>query len=430
MLTDNIIYYRNKMDKVRKIIDNSFAWSERYVRTDTRYVAEGSFWIILGKGLISLLSAVTMIAFAKFASKETFGSYQYVITVIGLLSVLSLPGMNMALVRSIALGYESSAHQAYKTKLRWGLLVSLCLVAVSFWYLSHGNPLLGYSFLLGAALSPLKDNYETYLYFWNGKKRFGVRLIYDTAIAAFTTVGTVTALIVHAPLVIIIFVFLTTRVIVHAIAALYIKKHIGKTEEDPHIISYGKQLTTTNGLTQLIFSIDKLLIWYILGPAAVAIYVFSMNPIKIIQGLIPVGQIALPKLSHKKNISKKELFRKSLILFWVIVPLSAALFIAAPLIYKVAFDQYIGAIKYFRAFILIILFIPFSLLQTYLIATKRAQALLRIRTTTLVVRFASFIILIPLLGMWGAVIAAIVANTVSSLMVIYYFIKVPVIVSS
>ena len=101
--------------------------------------------------------------------------------------------MNTALVRSVARGYESSVHEAYKTKLRWGFLASLALFAVALWYFIHGNTTLGACFIIGATLAPLKDTFETYLYLWNGKKRFGLRLIYDTTIAMATSAGIVLA---------------------------------------------------------------------------------------------------------------------------------------------------------------------------------------------------------------------------------------------
>jgi O-antigen/teichoic acid export membrane protein len=156
-----------------------------------------------------------------------------------------------------------------------------------------------------------------------------------------------------------------------------------------------------------------------------AIYVFAMNPIKMIQGFIPIGQISVPKLSHKENVSKKELLRKMFMMFWVIVPLCLVLFAVAPMIYRIFFTKYDLAVPYFRAMILIVLFIPFSLLQAYLIAKKHAQELLRIRTITLTVRFVGFAILVPTLGLTGAVIAAIGVNTLSSILVLYYFLRVP-----
>jgi O-antigen/teichoic acid export membrane protein len=250
---------------MKQVQEKFFTWLDRILRTDTKYIVEGSLWTILGRVSLALFSAITMIAFAKFASQETFGNYQYVITVVGLLSILSLPGMDTALVRSVAMGFDASVHQAHKAKMKWGMLMSMGLFIVAGWYFLHGNNLLGYAFLVAGVFAPLKETYEAYLSFWNGKKQFRTRLVYDVVVTGITAASTLITLMLHAPFLVIMIVFFATRYGAHAIASYFIKKHLENNNQDPHLVEYGKQLTTTNSLTQIIFSIDKLFVWFFLG---------------------------------------------------------------------------------------------------------------------------------------------------------------------
>ena len=54
-------------------------WSERYTRTDMRYLAEGGFWVTANCVLQVALGLVTTIALANLLPKEALGTFQFIL---------------------------------------------------------------------------------------------------------------------------------------------------------------------------------------------------------------------------------------------------------------------------------------------------------------------------------------------------------------
>jgi short subunit fatty acids transporter len=54
--------------------------SEKYTKTDMVYLLKGGFWLNLNNVISSGLSFVLSILFAKYVSKEAYGSYQFLIS--------------------------------------------------------------------------------------------------------------------------------------------------------------------------------------------------------------------------------------------------------------------------------------------------------------------------------------------------------------
>src|SRR3989338_3126996 len=108
----------------RKILE-FLKWSERYTKTDMRYASMGMFWILLGKAGLSLISLATMTAFAHWLPKETYGTYQFIISLFGIAGIFTLSGISTALVGSIAQKKEGTLLAAVKEKIKWGSLGSL-----------------------------------------------------------------------------------------------------------------------------------------------------------------------------------------------------------------------------------------------------------------------------------------------------------------
>ena len=91
-------------------------WLQNYTKTDMVYVAEGSFWWLFGRILSFLAGFLTLVAFAKFASKEVFGAYQYIISMTSMIGLILLPGLDTALVRSVAKQKEKTFFLCEKEK--------------------------------------------------------------------------------------------------------------------------------------------------------------------------------------------------------------------------------------------------------------------------------------------------------------------------
>jgi O-antigen/teichoic acid export membrane protein len=145
------------------------------------YVAHGSFWWIFGRVFSFLASFLILMAFARFATKEVYGAYQYIISMSAMISLILLPGLDTALIRSVAQKKERTFFLCEKEKLKFGVLAFLVFLAISLWYFIHKNFDLGFSFLFAGIFLPFLSIFSLYLAFWQGRKKFDLQNKYFVA---------------------------------------------------------------------------------------------------------------------------------------------------------------------------------------------------------------------------------------------------------
>jgi len=411
--------------KLKKKIKDILLWSQKYTQTDMVYLAKGGFWWIFGNVCVLVVSFVTMIAFSRWVSREVFGTYQYVLSVIGILAIFTLPRMQSALVRAVAKGKEGMLWLSAKTSFKWSFIgVAGCLV-ISGWYFFHQNFILGNSFLIASFLFPIPRISNLLFNFWQGRKKFDIQAKYSIIISILEALVFLPVLFLTNNLILIILAYFISRSIFRGIFFKLTLKKIRNQEKDKETLSFGKHLTLMQSIALFGGQIDKIIIWQFLGPIPVAIYSFAQLPVQRIAGLIPIAPLALPKLSQK-NIKevKKGIFKKFSKLFLISVPLTLFLILVTPLMYKILFPQYLESIPYFQVLVLTLLFIPFSLLSTSFVAEMRKRELYISSSVIPILKMILFLILIPFYGIWGIIAAILITQVCGSALTFYLFKKI------
>jgi len=410
--------------KSKELIIKFLHWTEKYTKTDMIYVAKGGFWLVFGKIATMLLSLATMFAFARWVPKEIFGKYQYVISTITIIAIFALPKMGTALTRAIAKGKDGMFSLCAKTKMKWGLISIIISLFVSFWYFSHGNTSLGISFLIVSLRFPLPRIFNLYSPFLEGKKKFDIQAEYQISINILEALTFIPVLFFTNNLIIILITYFLSRAIFRGIFFRITLKRTENKKIDQETISFGKHLTVMQALEIFANQIDKIIIWQFLGPVSVAIYSFAQMPIEKSQGLAPFSSLALPKLSQKDFFETKiGLFKKFLKFFYFSIPLSLLFIALIPIGYRIVFPNYIESVPYARVLALGLILIPFSLLQTSLTAGMKTRELYKIRFISPAIKIVLFLALIPLYGIWGIIISALIAQAMGSIFTLYLFKK-------
>ena len=78
------------------------------------YIVSGAFWGNTNYFLVSLFGFVTSILFARLFTKEAFGTYQYILSITGLITSTTLTGMNAAVNRAVSRGFEGELRRTTK----------------------------------------------------------------------------------------------------------------------------------------------------------------------------------------------------------------------------------------------------------------------------------------------------------------------------
>lgn len=415
------------MEKIKIKIYNLLRKSEKYFKTDMVYIAKGGSWLMLSRIVSSTSAFLLAIAFANLLPKETYGSYQYILSIASLLAIPTLGGMNTALARAVAQGFDGSIIPALKTRIRWGLLGGLTsLILVGYYYL-NGNSFLTIAFLITAIFMPIMDPLGIYGGLLLGKKLFKTSTIYSIFAQTTRAVILISTIYLTKNVVLIIFVYYITNTLLRFTLLKYTLKKIQRNDKiASDTLSYGKHLSLMGVIGAISMQIDKILMWHFFGPASLATYAFALSPISQLRTLLkPVETLATPKLANNDiQIIKKTLPHKMLKMFLLIIPLVALYILTAPYIYKFIFPQYMDSVIYSQFLALTILFFPQKLIGATLTVHARKKALYFISIVNPSIKILGLIILLPIFGLAGAIAAIMVPYAVNTIILTHFFRKI------
>jgi len=414
------------MRKLQKFFFKLLRWSERYTKTDMVYLFKGGSWLILAEIVSGFVSVVILAAFANWASKETFGAYQFVFSVVTVLSVVSLPGIDQALTRSVARGNDRSLQIAFRTKLVWSTLGVLALLAISSWYFINNNLTLTLAFLVVVPFFHLRFSTTVFQSFWEGRKHFDISLIYRAITGVGLAIVMVVAILLTDKLWVLLLAFSATSAFFNTLFYLFSLKQIKNNKVDEKMVGFGKHLTAMNLLEKISYDIDNVVLWSLFGPIQVVVYTLAVKPIEKSKAFIPIERLALPILSQKgvdTDHKKRDIFKKFLMLFALTVPAAIFLIILAPFLYSIIFPKYLESVIYFRVLCILIATLPFSVLISALVAEMKTKHLYIARLSEPVVKITLLLALTPVFGIWGVVLAILISELVRDAIGAYLFWK-------
>jgi O-antigen/teichoic acid export membrane protein len=407
------------INKTKNFIYNLLRKSQKFTGTDNLYIAKYGSYLTIGSVISMVAAFLLSIAFAQLLPKETYGQYKYILSIMGILAISSLQGMNAAIVRGVAKGFEGVFIKGFKTKLKWSLLGSIASIGMAIYFWLQGNIEFTVSFLIIAFFLPLFKSGEIYQSYLSGKKFFGQKVNYTTLIQILATAFLILTLFLTKSLIILILVYFFSYSILRMFFYLWtIKKIKPNKKYDSKTISYGKHLSFIDIIALIAEQIDKILLFHFMGPMNLAIYSFAILPVEQIRTpLQNIQELALPKLSIRpineiKKTLPKKLF-KSIIFILIMI---AVYIILVPYFFKIFYPQYIDSVFYSRLFSFDLLVFPVSMMVLALQAKMKTKELYKINIINPIIRIILFIVLIPLYGILGAIIAILLSQ------IFYFFI--------
>jgi O-antigen/teichoic acid export membrane protein len=413
------------INKLKSRTYDFLRWSQKYTGTDNVYLAKGGFWLTLGQIISAGASFLLAIAFANLLDPVTYGNYKYIISIVGILGIFSLSGMGTAITQAVARGLEGSFYTGFKTKLKWSLLGSLAAIGGAVYYWLRGNDLLPIPLLISAIFLPLMQASQIYGSFLTGKKLFNAKVKYSSFSQIISVVVIIAALFLTKNLFWLIAVYLISHTILNFFFYWFTQKRFQPNKkEDSQTLLYGKHLSLMDVLSTTSAYIDKILLFTLVGSTQLAIYSFAIIiPDQINSILKNINTLALPKLSTKSlDQTRSTLISKIKKMLLILIPIVIVYWIAAPHIYKIFFPQYGDSIPYSRLLMLSLVTVLTSLIVTAFQSQMMKRELYLTKLFSLVQIFL-LVVLIPLIGIWGAVYAILCSKILNFFFVFYLFIK-------
>lgn len=410
---------------------------DRFLRTDTSYLARGSFWQLIGQFAGLAIAFLLSILYAQFLSKEIYGSYRYIISILGIMNIFALSDMSTTIVRSIARGFDGTFRKAMKIVFLSSLAIPLAGAGIAFFFIRQGSPGIAIGILFASLLAPFSEGLSHWRAYYNGMREFQkktMRTLIVHATTGITMTGTVLFLFATSPgasyaIVLLTVAALFSQAAPNIVFFLRILRRIPKDAPvEPGSIAYGIHSSVATIPSTIAFSIDSILLHAFLGPAALAVYAFAIvMPEQIKAFAVSITEVAFPKIAHKMADPEQHRALQCTLVpkIWRAMIGTAALvalyIAAAPFIYHLFFPQYADAIPFTRVYALPLILLPFSVLDKTLKAEGNIKKIYFFNISSPVIQIGALALLIPLFGIWGAIAGRMIGRILNYILLFILF---------
>lgn len=401
-------------------------WSEKHTKTDMLYLASGGFWLTASNVLGAITSFATSIAFANWLPQGTYGVFRYVISVLPILTIPTLVGIDIALTRAVAQGKESTLYPALSLKMKWGVFGSIGTLALALYYYIQGDMRLMFLFLIAACAIPFMEPFNLFVSFLTGQGKFMLRTYYGTIARVVPTIVLIAIVFFTDNIFILVGGYFLSYSLIRLVVLHYSTKNVPKNgETDLAALGFGKHLSLMSILTTVSVSLDSILIFHFGGAAVLAGYYLAMVPFKQVwNAFSSITTLALPKFSlHNAESLLRTLPQKVWRLYGLVLVIVIVYVIAAPLCFSLLYPQYISYVYLSDFFMLQLLFYPANVFYTALTAQAEKKKLYALSITNATGRIVLLLILTPLYGLWGAAAAVMINGLLISILKTYAFYK-------
>ncbi|KKQ82634.1 MAG: Polysaccharide biosynthesis protein [Parcubacteria group bacterium GW2011_GWB1_38_8] len=133
------------MQNLRSKIYGLLRYSEQFFKTDMVYLTKGGTWLSFGHGVAMLSGFGLSIAFANLFPKESFGTYKFILSVVGILGALSLTGLGTAIIQATARNFGGILNQSFRINLKWSVGIFIGGIILGTYYYINGDMILSFS---------------------------------------------------------------------------------------------------------------------------------------------------------------------------------------------------------------------------------------------------------------------------------------------
>jgi len=406
------------MTAFRESIYRLLRWSERYTKTDMVYLFESGFWLQSTSLLITFASFLLYIIFGHVLSKDTYGYYQYLLSLGATANAFTMSGMNASVIRAVARGYEGTFLASLRIQFLWGLIPLAGCWTIGGYYLLHGNPTLGWGLILTGIFVPINTTLNTFGAYLNAKKDFKRTFYYYVIVNApyYVSVALIAVSFKTA------FALLAANLISQSLGYYIafrrtIAVYKPKGEVDPEAVRYGTHLTIINFLGVAISQLDNILVFHYLGAADLALYSFATAVPSRLGFFKNITTAAFPKYAEKASNDARAgiLYKLSIgVLAMVIISIVYAIF-AYPFFF-IFFPRYMDAVPYSQLYAFVVAFAFSGLFVTLLTAQGQVRRLYAYNIISPIIIIAGEFIGVINWGLWGLISALLVTTMVNSLL--------------
>ncbi|CAB3289255.1 Polysaccharide biosynthesis protein [Methanocaldococcus lauensis] len=413
-------YYNNLKEKIYLLAKK---YSKK-LELDLLYFIKGGFWLGVNQFFSLLKGFILSIVFANWLSKEVFGEYSFVMTVLGIAGIFALPGMGVAVVQAVARGYEGTYFKALKEVFKWSWLGSLLLLGFSIYEYLYGRFSLMIIFLILSSIFPFYSISGFYPNLLNGKKRFDILAKLSSFFNIVSMILIVSVVFFTKSVFWIVVITVLAQILINGYFSLfYVKKFVENNEIDEHSIKFGKSISGAMALSNIANNFDSLIIAYFLGFTDLAIFkIVTLLPNQIKMLANTFTPMLLPKISSQ-HMTKKDLMKHFKKFFLIVIFLILGYLVIAPFIFKWFYPQYYDyvwlSMVFHMSFISFLSVLPYN----YLIKEKKGEFLNKYYNYSAILLIVISPMFIHYYGLIGAISVRIICRLFALVIILFLFFK-------
>lgn len=400
---------------------------------DAHYFAKNSFFVMVGQGLSIVRGMVTGYLVTRFFATEIYGQYQFILSVMGMLSIFSFGGIATAVSRAWSRSDRFSLNAITKYQARICLIGSLCLLGCIPVLHVYNRQSLWLLFLAAAIIFPLPPLAMTrFPAYAIGKGRFDLSLQASFVWSILMIVSTLAIIFFRQSAVLMLLV----STLIPPLVYLWYGRHIRSPQELPReentkrMIRYGWHLTCSTLPVEIVWYIDRLLISHTLGLGQLATFSVAMlipEQVKVLmKQFLPVSFSKQSAHSDTRE-TRAKLNRVVLIGVATFAVGIAAYVLMCPFVIPMLFPLYdatqVVSLTSVAAITLIVQ--PMALFTQYMEAQGMVREIWISNIAAAIVFLMAMIVLIPGYGLMGAVIARGIFRTTNAGLAWWYAMHSP-----
>jgi O-antigen/teichoic acid export membrane protein len=412
---------------------SNFFWHKilRYFSADIRKVTSDSFIVLVSHSFNLLYGFTLSYLSTRIFLPEVYGSYQFVLSILGMLGFLKLNGMTNALARDVNVHDKSPIIFTMRRYALFTSSISLLLILAIPLLLLWDRIELWPMFVVAAIFTPLDATVTTFFSaIITGKSQFKIALYYSLLLKTLQIIGLILIFTFFpSPTLLILLTFLLSIILY----GNFLRKNVAQYDDGSahnRIFSYGVQLSIATIPTIIVWYIDSMMIAALFGMSQLAMFsVALIVPEQFKQIFKELLSVTFSHQSRGKDTIQR---RRNLLWYCTIgtIPFIFAIiayYYAAPYIFEWIFPRYAGAEVLFmsRVAFATLIVMPWNLVPQYLEAQGYVDQVKYINIISSVLFAFCLITLIPLYGLIGAIFSRAILRCIYVFASLWYLCTIP-----
>jgi O-antigen/teichoic acid export membrane protein len=379
------------------------------------YFVKNSPPLFISNLISSAFAFLLTYVFTRYATQEIYGQYQYIFSILGVLSFFSLPGVNTAVTQSSARGFDSVLQEGTKLRLKSALMGGTALILIASYSFLRGNLELSVGLVIAAVLFPTYYGLDTFLSFLKGKQQFLPFSVIRSLLFSLPALATIIVVLLNCDLRYVVMTKLGITSLLNLIFLQFTRvRYVKNSRIDRGAMNYGKHTSMIGVLGAFHYNLSSLVIGTFLGFEDLAVFSIGDLIRRELQNVIGVYYTQIsPKLAAKSDrdafhtlvrSSKYTISALALLCLFIVL----ALPIAIPLLFTV---EYADSILYAQLLVIgSLIAFPGGQFVVFMAARKKVVQRYKVQLSFTFVEVIALLLLAQPFGVLGIVLAKITAN--------------------